>query len=37
MNFKKEAYKIKDYIIEWRRYFHKYPEISGKEINTIKK
>lgn len=26
-----------DYVIELRRYFHKYPELSGKERNTSKK
>lgn len=26
--------EIKDDIIEWRRHFHKYPEVSYKEFNT---
>lgn len=26
-----------DYVIELKRYFHKYPELSGKEINTSRK
>ncbi len=31
------ALKYEDYIIEMRRYFHENPEMSGQEIETIKK
>ena len=30
------AKKYEDYIISMRRYFHENPELSGKEINTMK-
>ncbi|MCS7180204.1 MAG: amidohydrolase [bacterium] len=32
-----EVEKIKDEIINWRRYFHMYPEIGFEEYNTSKK
>ncbi len=31
-----EANKIKDELIEWRRYLHMHPELSGQEYNTAK-
>ncbi|NLY46064.1 MAG: amidohydrolase [Tissierella sp.] len=37
MNVFEEAKKIEEYIIEMRRHFHKYPEISWKEVNTSNK
>ena len=29
--------ELKEYVIQLRRYFHKYPELSCKEINTSKR
>ncbi|NLY47366.1 MAG: amidohydrolase, partial [Tissierella sp.] len=37
MNAFKEAKRIEEYVIEMRRYFHKHPEISWKEVNTSNK
>ncbi len=37
MNFNEIAKKNHNYVVEMRRYFHKYPELSTKEINTSKK
>ena len=37
MNIQEIAKKYNDYLIEMRRYFHMYPEISCKEYNTSKK
>ena len=37
MTLQKVAEKYGDYQIEMRRYFHKYPEVSGKEYETCKK
>ena len=36
MNIKEVAAKYADYQIEMRRYFHKHPEVSGKEFETSK-
>ena len=36
MNFAERALEIKDYIVEARRHFHKYPELSYKEWETTK-
>lgn len=36
MNFKDSAEKIEPWIIEKRRFFHQYPELSFQEINTTK-
>jgi amidohydrolase len=33
----KEAEKIEDKVIEWRRHFHQFPELSNREFNTAKK
>lgn len=33
----KEVEKIEQYVIDMRRYFHKYPELSWKEVNTSNK
>lgn len=33
----KEAAKIEDKVIEWRRHFHQFPELSNREFNTAKK
>ncbi len=30
-----KAKSIEDYIVNWRRYFHENPELSGKEFKTI--
>lgn len=32
-----EIAKIEDQVIEWRRHFHQYPELSNREFNTAKK
>lgn len=32
-----EAKKVVEYVIEMRRYFHRYPELSWKEVNTSNK
>jgi amidohydrolase len=37
MKIQKEVKKIEDQIIEWRRYFHQYPELGFKEFNTAEK
>lgn len=37
MNILEEVKKIEDYIIEMRRHFHKYPELSWNEFETQKK
>ena len=29
--------KYRDYVIEMRRHFHKYPELSFEEVETTKK
>ena len=34
MNFLKEIKKLRNQIIEYRRHFHMYPEVSGKEYKT---
>lgn len=34
MDFLKEIKKFRDKIIEYRRYFHMHPEVSGKEHET---
>lgn len=34
MNIQEAARKYADYAIEARRYFHRHPEVSGKEYNT---
>jgi len=34
---KKEVKKIEEEIIEWRRYFHQYPELGFEEYKTSKK
>lgn len=34
---KESILSIEDYIIELRRYFHMYPELSWREVNTSKK
>lgn len=34
---KAEAYRIEKKVIEWRRYFHKYPELGFKEYKTSEK
>lgn len=36
MNVQEIASKYKDYLIEKRRFFHQYPEVSTKEYNTSK-
>lgn len=36
MNVKAEILKNRDYLIEKRRYFHKYPELSWEEFETAK-
>ena len=36
MNIRDEVKVIKDEIIEWRRDFHKYPELGFKEKRTSK-
>ena len=28
--------QYKDYVQEWRRYFHKHPELSNEEFETTK-
>lgn len=37
MNAFKEAKNIEEYVIEMRRYFHKHPEMSWKEVSTSNK
>ena len=37
MNVFEEAKNIEEYLIDMRRYFHKHPEISWKEVNTSNK
>ncbi len=37
MELKEAVDKQRQYMIEMRRYFHEYPEISGKEENTFSK
>lgn len=37
MSILDEAQEIKDYIVTLRRHFHKNPELSFKEFNTVKK
>lgn len=37
LNLEKEYKSIEDKVIEWRRYFHKNPELSNREFNTAKK
>lgn len=37
IDYKKLAQKNQDYTVEMRRYFHKHPELSTKEVNTSKK
>lgn len=37
MNIKQSAEKYNDYLIEQRRYFHQYPELSLNEVNTTSK
>ncbi|MDD3225327.1 MAG: M20 family metallopeptidase [Clostridium sp.] len=37
MSIKNEVLKYKDYMIDLRRYFHTYPELSFEESNTAKK
>lgn len=37
MDIKNEVLKYKDYILDLRRYFHTYPELSFEESNTSKK
>ncbi len=34
---REDVLNIEDYIIELRRYFHMYPELSWKEVNTSRK
>lgn len=34
MNICETAAKYADYVVEMRRYFHRHPEVSGKEYNT---
>ena len=36
MNFRDLAEQNEQWIIEQRRYFHEYPELSLKEVNTTK-
>ena len=36
MTIYEDAKRYNDYIISMRRYFHENPELSGKEINTMK-
>ena len=36
-DLKKIAEKYQDYLIEMRRYFHMHPELSFKELETVKK
>lgn len=31
-----KAKAIEEYIVNWRRYFHEHPELSGKEFETLK-
>ena len=31
------ASKVEEEVIEWRRHFHQYPELSNREFNTAKK
>ena len=33
----KQAKAIENKVIEWRRYFHQYPELSNREVKTAKK
>ena len=33
----KQAEEIESKVIEWRRHFHQYPELSNREFNTAKK
>ncbi len=37
MNIKKEEEKRSNYMIRLRKYYHKYPELSGKEYETSKR
>ena len=33
----KDIENVENQVIEWRRYFHKYPELSNREFHTAKK
>jgi len=37
MKIRKEVNKLRDQIINWRRYFHQNPELGFKEFNTAEK
>lgn len=37
MNVKDIKDKYKDYVVEMRRYFHQYPELSYQEFETTKR